>query len=90
MQTRQANTAYTIADVFRGMTLNEMQATAYDMSLPIPGKLRKAEYQEAIIHAIPEHISDFLPRLARFELELLDQLVQIGSGKALKIGRAHV
>ena len=83
MQTRHANTADTIADVFRGMTLNEMQATAYDMSLPIPSKLHKAEYQEAIIHAIPEHIGDFLPRLARFELELLDQLVQIGSGKAL-------
>lgn len=83
MQTRQANTAYTLADVFRGMTLSEMQATAYDMSLPIPSKLRKAEYQEAIIHAIPEHIGDFLLRLARYELELLDQLVLIGSGKAL-------
>ena len=65
------------------MTLSEMQATAYDMSLPIPSKLRKAEYQEAIIHAIPEHIGDFLLRLARYELELLDQLVLIGSGKAL-------
>ena len=83
MQTRQANTAYTLADVFRGMTLSEMQATAYDMSLPVPRKLRKAEYQEAIIHAIPEHIGDFLLRLARYELELLDQLVLIGSGKAL-------
>ena len=61
MQTRQANTAYTLADVFRGMTLNEMQATAYDMSLPIPSKLRKAEYQEAIIHAILEHIHSRIP-----------------------------
>ena len=82
-KTQSADTSYSVADVLGKLTLDELRATAYDMRLAIPTKLRKSEYLKEIIRLFPARVNDLLHSLPRYELELLQQLLQTGKGKSL-------
>ena len=82
-KTQSADTSYSVADVLGKLTLDELRATANDMRLAIPTKLRKSEYLKEIIRLFPTGVNDLLHSLPRYELELLQQLLQTGKGKSL-------
>lgn len=80
MKTKEANTHYSVADLAADMTVEEMRNAAGRIGFSIPSKARKAEVKEIFIREMPKHIVPCLQRLARFELELLEALVEAGSG----------
>lgn len=89
-KTQSADTSYSVEDVLGQLTLDELRATADDMKLSVPKKLRKKEYLHEMMRQFPEGLNDFLHRLPRYELELLQQLLAIGSGKALLMSTTAV
>lgn len=83
MKTKEANTHYSVADIAGDMTVKEMRDAASVLDISIPSKARKAEMTEIFVCKMPNRVVPCMKRLARFELELLDALVQAGSGQGI-------
>ena len=75
---KKYNGDYNLRDCFVEETKDTLRDWALVLGLKVPANLKKADFAERLEQQILEHPEIWLPRLTRYELELMQSLVKAG------------